>query len=342
MKKYISLSILLLSIIGIHPIKAQHQPKKYMDSVYAAQQFNGNVLVVKNNKVILEKSYGYSDGSQQHPLTSEYTFVIGSIYKEFVGVSIMQLQEKGLLNVEDKVYSYLPDLPSWSKEIAIKNLLQYSSGLNNVNWGSYFRNGTQITNALLLEEIKQGTLQFSPGTDYLYSNKNPFLLMKIVEKVSGVDFNTYVKEEIFKPLGMKHTYIAEAFPYTDRTLKAIPYNKEFKEDNTPIALSGVLINTTAKDLIIWMQKLDDFKLISKSSVQLLSQTAIEGDNVQAPLGRVVWEHNKLISHTHHGKSGNYEAIIKRYKKHGVMVVLLTNQANSNVHDISEELYQLVK
>ena len=117
---------------------AQKKRIKSSIDIFLQEQFkdgklNGNVLVVKDGKKIYEKSFGYADGSKKTLLDENYRFNIGSIYKEFPAVAIMQLKEKNLLRTDDKISKYLTGLPEWSEKVSIKNLLQYSSGLPTID-----------------------------------------------------------------------------------------------------------------------------------------------------------------------------------------------------------------
>ncbi|MDO1498891.1 serine hydrolase domain-containing protein [Winogradskyella maritima] len=137
-------------------------------------------------------------------MTMEYRFNIGSIYKEFPAVSIMQLQEKNLINLDDKISKYILELPNWSEEISVQNLLQYSSGLPTIGWDIYFSKGINVNDNDILEELKSiKNLEFEPGSDYLYSNSNPILLIKIVENITKTTFNRYLQENIFNVYGWK-------------------------------------------------------------------------------------------------------------------------------------------
>ena len=86
----------------------------------------------------------------------------------------------------------------------------------------------------------------------------------------------------------------------------------------------------------------NFEVVSKSSIKTLSEEAKIGDNIQSPLGRCDWENEKVIEHSHHGSSGNYECVVRRFKQEGITIVILTNQKHSNVYDISNEIYKKIK
>lgn len=315
----------------------------YLTALHQEGKLNGNILILKDGKTVYEKSFGYADGSQQTALTKDYRFNIGSIYKEIPAVAIMQLQQQNLLQLDDTLNTHLTELPSWSQDISIKHLLQYTSGLPKINWGSYFGQGLTVTTAAISKEIQDiKTLAFAPGTDYLYSNSNPFLLIKVIESITGKPFDAYVQDHIFTPLDMTGATFKDQFPYTDTTHMAISFNQEFTEDNFKIAIKPMLLSVTASDIARWFQHVDDYKILGKDAIKSLSEKVKEGHNYEAPLGQCIWKGSDIIEHTHHGSTANYEALVQNFKEKGIMIVILTNQKNGNVYDISEKLYGMVK
>lgn len=315
----------------------------YLSELHQTGKLNGNVLVIQGGKTLFEKSFGYTDGTKKTLLNKDYRFNIGSVYKEFPATAIMQLQEENLIRLEDKIAKYLPELPKWSEKVTIKNLLQYSSGLPTIGWDAYFSKGINITDADILNEI-QGvqSLVFEPGTDYLYSNSNPILLIQIVEHISQTSFNDYLQENIFNPYSLKNTVIKGQYPYADRALMAIPFNTDFEEDAYELSVKNLLFSSTARDMVNWFEHLGNFEVVSKQSIRILSEVAKVGDNIQAPLGGCVWENDTLIEHSHHGSTANYECVVRRFKQDRITIVILTNQKHNNVYDISDKIYEIIK
>ena len=343
MKHRIFQFYILTLICTLSSCKSYETVEDYLDKIYQKGELNGNVLVVINGETIYEKSFGFADGSKTTKLNKDYRFIIGSVYKEFPAVAIMQLQEQGYIHLEDKIVKYLPELPEWSKKVSIKHLLQYSSGLPTVPWDEYFGKNITITDEYLFTKVKNiENLQFEPGSDYIYSNNNPITLMKIVEAVTNMPFVNYVKEHIFNPFNLNNTVIKDQYPYQDKKLMAIPFNTSFEEDDYTIATKSFLFTSTARDMIDWLEVLGNFEVVSKSSIKTLSEEAKIGDNIQSPLGRCDWENEKVIEHSHHGSSGNYECVVRRFKQEGITIVILTNQKHSNVYGISNEIYKKIK
>ncbi len=343
MTKIITKILLLNLIIFLLGCQNNENIDSYLNELHEKGELNGNVLVTKDGKTLYEKSFGYTDGLKNTILTKDYRFNIGSIYKEFPAVSIMQLQEKNQINLEDKISKYIPELPSWSEKISVQNLLQYSSGLPTIGWDVYFNKGINVNDNHIIEEIKSvENLEFESGSDYLYSNSNPILLIKIIENITKTTFNEYLNENLFIPYKMDNTIIKEQYPYEDKTLMAIPFNTDFKEDDYKLSAKSLLFSSTASDMTNWFEQLGDFEIINKKSVKKLSEQTKKVEDIQSPLGYTEWDNDEIIEHSHHGSTASYECVARRFKQDGITIVILINQKQSNVYEISEEIYKIVK
>lgn len=304
-------------------------------------KLNGNILVARNDKIIYNKSFGFADGTQEKSLKQNHRFNIGSIYKEIPAIAIMQLSEKQLLKLNDPISKYLTELPDWSHQITIQQLLQYTSGLPKISWGKH----PEINDVVLMEDLSQlSKLESSAGKQYLYTNYSPFLLSKIVESISKNDFKDYVKRKILKPLNIENSGFNLSFPYQDRSGMAVSFNADFAEDNPPFKIksSMFLFSTTTEDLYTLVEGLHSNKLINQKSVETISRAAnLDSKEVESPLGQIEYKNDEIVSHVHHGSSGNYEGIISVDLKKGITVVVLTNKKSGNVHEIVETITELI-
>jgi CubicO group peptidase (beta-lactamase class C family) len=344
MKRIFSILLLFISITFIN-CQSHTSIDSYFKELAADGDFNGNVLIIKNGEKLYENSFGFADASKTVLLTKEYRFGLGSVYKEFPAVSIMQLQEKGLLHIEDKIDTYLKDLPSWASKISIKNLLQYTSGLPKVEWEKYLAKNEKITEEKIKQDLQSiEELNFEPGEDYLYTNHSPQLLSKIVESITKQTFTDYVIENLFIPFSLNTAVIPKGFPFVDKNLMAIPFNEANEEDSWNVALPGVMFAFTANDLYQWINNLHAYKIINQKSIKFLSEEADFFGNIQAPLGFVEWKNNKIIEHSHHGESGNYECMVRRFNndKDVLTIIVQANQKHGNVIDISDDIKSILK
>ncbi len=333
----ILLSLLVVSLSSCKP----QEIETYLSQLYEAGKLNGNVLVAKNDEVIYERSFGYADPAKNRLLTNEHRFNIGSIYKEFPAVCILQLKERGMLSLDDRLREFFPGLPAWAEEISVTHLLRYSSGLPRISWNTYFGQGINVTEEHIMADLEGiETLEFAPGSGYLYTNYSPILLIKIVEKVSGKTFNEYLKENIFTPYQITSLVLKEQFPYQDTTLMAIPFNEEFQPDGYKIKVPYLLLSATTRDMYQWLKELHAFKILTKESVQFLSQDAGTGDDLQSPLGHCQWENEQVIEHSHHGSSGSYECLVTYWPQEELKIIILTNQKHRNLREISGRIKEM--
>jgi len=170
---------------------------------------NGNVLIAENGMIVFEKSYGYADFSTKKLNTRDTTFPIASITKTFTATAILQLYEKGKLKLYDPVEKYLPEFPY--PTITIRHLLSHTSGLQPYdNFFDSLRTAQPwrvFTNKDILPRygLLRLPLAYAPGDYGNYDNINYIFLAIIIEKVSGISFQNYVKRYLFKPAGMTKT-----------------------------------------------------------------------------------------------------------------------------------------
>lgn len=334
-----------LSKNGKDSIVLSKQIDALLKKEYLNKKFNGNVLVVQNDKVLYKKSFGYADPQQKIKLSQDFKFQIGSVYKEFVAVAIMQLYEKKLIDLEDSVNKYIPELPIWSRDVSIKHLLQYSSGLPEIQFQKYLPNIVTLKD-VYNDILTTKNLQFKPGTSYLYTNNSPILLMKIVENVTHQNFTDYAKLHLFNSDNIE---IKDKYPYFDSNLMAIPFDAEYKADPYKFELPFLFVSNV-QGLYDWFQRIHNNSLISQNSKLFLRKTAdvMVNQFMQSPLGiiRICQEpvsgFMTIVEHTHDGSMGNYKCIARRFNTLNLYVIILTNQDNNNVYTISDEIYKIVK
>jgi CubicO group peptidase (beta-lactamase class C family) len=171
--------------------------------------------VMLDGQLVYSGSGGYSDVASKTAASTKTFFRIASMSKSFTAMAILKLRDEGRLKLDDPVYRYIPEmkgqqLTSDAPDITIRNLLTHSAGFPEDNpWGD---RQLEKTDADLLAMIKKG-ISFSndPGLQYEYSNMAFAMLGHIIKKVSGIPYSEYIRQNIWKPLGMKQA----TWEYTD-------------------------------------------------------------------------------------------------------------------------------
>ncbi|MBK5451872.1 beta-lactamase family protein [Bacillus sp. TH22] len=248
-----------------------NQQKRYdiaatkLDQYLKDKGFNGTVLVTDKNNVVLRKGYGYANIKDKVLTTPRTKYRIGSITKTVVAISILQLREKGKLNIEDNVNKYIPSFPA-DKKITLRNLLTHTSGLPDQGQGSV----DAASRLKLVTWIGAQKLQFPAGTGWKYTDYNYMVLAYIVEKISNKPLAEYVKENIFTPVEMNESGMGATLP--EDIFLAEGYTKK---DNELIATPRLKMNwlygcgemyTTVEDMKRLDEAIMDGKLISKQSL----------------------------------------------------------------------------
>jgi CubicO group peptidase (beta-lactamase class C family) len=294
-----------------------------------SKSFNGNVLIAQKNKIIYKKAFGKADTSKSNRLNKKYLFHIGSIAKEFNAVGILMLKEQGKLKLDDPVSKYLPELPSWANNIKIIHLLQYTSGLPQIKWKEVNQDSD---NMAFLKST--ASLDFEPGTKYDYNNNNVFLQRRIIEKITGITFNSFVVEKILLPIGIKNAVVD---PDENEKLFAKSFNNNGKQDDLKYNISGWTA-LDLRDFYKWSEAINSFKIISlESTLQLFVPFSEES---QTGLGEGSIQLGKVINHRHDGAAFNYQALL--VSNPDLTIILMTNNKQNNLDEISSSIQEILK
>lgn len=302
-----------------------------LEKAHGLGVFNGNLLVSEKGKIIYKKTIGWADASQKIKLTEDYRFHIGSIAKEFNAFGIMMLKEQGKLNVEDKVSKYLPELPSWAEKISIRNLLQYTSGIPQSHWSEI---KGDADNMRYLKTVT--TLVFEPGTAYDYNNNDVFLQKRIIEKITGLSYASFVTEQLFRPCGIKNAIID---PTEKDKLVARSYNDQKIQDDLRWEIDGwPALNVL--DFYRWSECINSFGLITPASTKELV-TPFSTDD-QTGLGHGTLEGKILTTHRHDGTAKNYQALLISNTNTSRTIILMTNNKQGNLDAISKSVQLILE
>jgi CubicO group peptidase (beta-lactamase class C family) len=186
------------------------QLSKTMDKLAAEDKFSGAVLLAKDGKPIFEKAYGMASKGYGVANRTDTKFNLGSIDKVFTKVAIGQLVQQGkIASVDDKLIKYLPDYPNKeaAEKVTLRQILNMQSGIGDF-FGPQFEKAAKDqyrTISDFLPLFAAEPLQFEPGTKQKYSNGGYIVLGAVIEKLTGKSYYDYVRENIFRPLGMNNT-----------------------------------------------------------------------------------------------------------------------------------------
>ena len=350
MKKVLLILLLPITVI------AQSNHAKLLTQFMTGQQqyfnFNGNVLVAEKGRPVYQQALGWADYNTGRMLNDSSVFELASVSKQFTAMGIMILKEKGLLSYTENIKKFFPPLPY--DNITIQNLLTHTSGLP--SYEDQFEKSWDRKKIAFNKDVidmlqqKKDTLFFTPGSKWKYSNTGYALLASIIEKVSGTSYNEFMAKNIFKPLGMHHTFIYNSRRTTYKTPDnyALGYvhsdslKRYILPDSLPAFdmvyyLDGIVgdgcVNSTTGDLFIWSKALQVNTLVSKAALSEMLSPLVQMSPADTSsfygFGVMVQPYSpkgKIISHTG-GWPGYHTMIVSRPDIDETIILLSNNESN---------------
>ncbi len=307
--------------------------------------FSGVVLITKDTKPVYFKAFGMADFETKKENTTDTKFDIGSINKDFTAVAILQLAEKGLLNLDDKIGKYLNQFPKDVLEkVTIRQLLTHTSG-----FGDYFMIPGVIpklpeltTVDKIIATFKEEPLLFEPGTDRQYSNAGFAVLGAVIENISGTNYFDYVDKNILAPLKMNNTY----FDYQKiRADKDIPAGYMFSStgrkeridyEKSPSPAGSAF--STAEDLLKFeLSILYDNKLLNDEMKVLFANRYEKSSNVS-------WKKMLIDSafiSAYAGGAPGRNSVVYSQPATGYIIIVLANYDEPVAEEVGNNIYKLL-
>ena len=288
--------------------------------------------IIQNGRLMYSKTAGYADFSDSSRINESTLFNIASNGKQFTALFILLLEEKGLLSLDHDIRQYFPSLfPGIKSPIRIRQLLNHSSGIRDVYdlWSlqgiTWWKQSYSNVDALQLLS-RQRELNFSPGSDYLYSNSNYILLASLVEKLTGQSFSTYSKQ-VFQQLGMNDSYFVDsAVAATGPIARAyFNFNTWTTYDwNWKICGDGNLF-TSLRDQVRWEQIMQGSipgALSAAILEKLKKPVGLDGSNYG--YGLEFGQYNGVPYSYHEGATGAWKATLIRVPEKKLSLLTFTN------------------
>jgi CubicO group peptidase (beta-lactamase class C family) len=223
----------------------------YLDQINK-DQYSGSFLVAKNGKIIYERTSGYFNRKDKRKLNADDPIHVASISKVATAIQVLRYCDRGMIDLDADVREYLPDLPY--SGVTVRMLLNHRSGLPYYGYFTFatWQLGKTMKNKDVLALMKKHRFKtyFPPNKKFSYCNTNYVLLALIAEKVSGRKFPELMKEEIFKPLGMDHTFIMDHTVDQSEVCQSYNSKNQLQKFNYLDAIYGDKnMYTTARDLL---------------------------------------------------------------------------------------------
>lgn len=340
----------------------------------------GSIAVIKDGRLIYARGFGYADSSKKELVEPHHSFRVASVSKTVTSMAIMALVDDGLLSIDDTVYGpegILSDsifsaiLDTTVKGITIKHLLEHTGGWGFINdvrdpvFASHYvaqetgETSPSFENTIIKYMLANEQLKSTPGDSYFYSNFGFLSLGKVIEKVSGLEYEEYVTSKLLAPSGINSMALGKNL-YEDKRENEVVY---YDFPDAPFAVSVYDINTfvpwpyggfnieamgalggwssSPTDLLKLLLRVDGLEsvpdLISPSSVELMSTPSSANPNYA--LG---WGVNSLDTWWHLGSlPGTTSAYIRTSNGYGWLGVLNTRPSGNQVDSFNTEFDNMI-
>jgi D-alanyl-D-alanine carboxypeptidase len=307
-----------------------------LKAAYPADKPGAAAIVVKDGGVVFRKAYGMASLELGVPLQPDMVFRLGSITKQFTATAIMMLVEEGKLALDDPIEKHLPGYPTQGHRITIEHLLTHTSGIQSYTdipgWMTS-KVLAEMSVQELIDGFKKEPMQFAPGERYRYNNSAYVLLGAIIEKASGKSYESFLKERIFEPLGMKGTYYGSNEPIIAKRVSG--YTADAKAPKTARYLSmtqpysaGALVSSV-DDLALWDAALYTEKLLRRSSLERMwtPYATKDGKSTRYGYGWAVSELRGRRAIEHGGGIFGFSTYATRLPDERLYVAVLCNSDN---------------
>lgn len=265
--RIVFLFILISSALSLHAQRLEKGIDSLILKDFKDPNGPGGVFMVsRKGKPIYQKAFGKANLELGDNLSTENVFELGSMTKQFTAVAILMLEQAGKLKVEDPVLKYIPDYPNGEK-ITIHHLLTHTSGIKDFTKMKALSDIAQkeMTPKMMVDFFKNEPADFAPGEKFEYNNSGYVLLGYLIEIISGLRYEDFIKNQIFDKVGMSRSYYASdrkvinqrAYGYHKKESGYV--NKTMISFSVPFS-SGSLMST-ASDMLKWQMALNGHLLL---------------------------------------------------------------------------------
>ncbi|TGD59889.1 serine hydrolase domain-containing protein [Flavobacterium humi] len=346
MKQATKLILIFIFFTNYLPAQTNSNPERKIDSLFS--KYNSKtpgvaVAIVKDGEIIFKKGYGMANLEYDVPISPKTIFNVGSVSKQFTTFSIYLLEKQGKISLDDDIRKYIPELPVYEKTITIKHLCSHTSGLKD-QWSLLTLAGWRMDDIITSEQVlklisKQKELNFTPGSQFKYSNTGFSLLAEIIKRVSGKSFGAFAKENIFNPLGMENTLL---YDDNEKIVKnrAYSYGEEnglhVKRNLNSSSVGPTNVYTTVEDLSKWttnfekpiLENVDFIAHFNQPSTLDNGDPAIlavsDGETIYHAKGQFIRNYKGLTVYNHTGSDAGFKSYLGRFQDNKLSIILLSN------------------
>lgn len=286
--------------------------------------------VLKNGVIVDQRSYGMANLETGTPATNDTVYAIGSITKSMTAITVLRLQEKGLVALDEPVSTYVADLPDAWRGISLRQLLSNVSGIPDfIDNPCAHEQAAAYKSSDALKEAACLPLNFEPGERFEYSNTNFVLLSVVIEQVTERRLGEVLSSEIFEPLDMSHTGMLDYVSIIPQRADGYFWTENGHLNSEPMELeveagAGAVLSTTG-DLIKYISAIERRDLLSAESWDSAFTTYPVREGVTPyALGFGVTPYSKRRRVGHSGSAVGFATAFSYFPDDRLGIVVLSN------------------
>lgn len=337
----LSLIVLLLFALGLTPSSVASVTKAAETPLSVQHVPGAEIAVTGNGKLAIDSVYGVKDLKTQAPVDAQTHFEIASLTKAFTAAAILQLTEEGKLRLSDTLDQYVPEYAP-GKSVTLEQMLWHVSGIPEYilvkGYPEFWKTARSTPGSLaaVVSFLGNAPLNFTPGSQYEYSNSNYALLALVVERASHMSWEAYLRKNIFARAGMTQT----AFIEDERALPdmAAGYKADPKGNLAPAPWAGHWFDgagsivSTAADVAKWDEAFFSGRIVDSDDVQLATRPHIlpSGKSTGEGFGWRIDTFGGQPRYEYTGKSWGFTAMNEYFPQLKQAVIVLTNDDGEQV------------
>jgi CubicO group peptidase (beta-lactamase class C family) len=334
--------------------KAQLQIDSLLKTVYKSETPGISISILQKGELIFKKSYGVADLETKTDLISKTNFNIGSLTKQFTAFGILQLAESKKLSLDDHLDKFFPGLDKKVAEtVTVKELLTHSSGIVDHYDLSDTKNLKHAHINDVLNAIRNtDSTYFAPGSHFRYSNTAYCLLSLIIEKISGLSYAQYLKENIFMPLGMKKTAVWNEKAKIENEASGYEFDSATKSFKRSGAHENIFfstegdggIYTSTDDYLKWFTALQSGKIFRQEMIRVArsSQFPIDKENhLSYGYGWFVDASSVPAKVYHGGSNGGFRSYSFSVPEKNFLIVIFSNRDDVDLEKLIKKIYTII-
>jgi CubicO group peptidase (beta-lactamase class C family) len=335
--------LLLFLAVPVGSSAQTAQLDAFMREQMAKQSIPGaQVVVMKDGKVLADRSYGVANIELSVPVTAKTVFPVASVTKTFTGTAVMSLVEQGKFSLDDDVRKLLPELPEAWTGVNVRQLLGHTSGLPDVIVNPFTGTWLGDTRADALKKLAELPMQAKPGAAWSYNQTNYMLLGILVEKYSGMSFDDFIMQKIVKPSALASASYGDSkvvVPNRGTWYSIIDFS-DGRPKRAKSAVPGWVtypsfihtaagLNMTALDLARFAVAVAAGKIIKPASLDQMWTAVKLNDGSTFRMEKTLgvglgWLVDDIPGHRAVGGTGGSTVAFRHYRDDKVTVVVMTN------------------